>query len=174
LLSVILFMIVTGIFIHFQINPSSYKKFNDISLETGTTIKIKFESKTKFSTNNEKLPEDNQIFTIDKLTTGSSIFLYIEIALCVILGFLCFKEFQNVLESVKKTTNFQEINFKSFRKIGKYLFLIFILSGFSMLYYKNGNIISFSISIRLLCLTILSFIIAKIIREGNFHQKKLI
>jgi hypothetical protein len=175
LIYIILFMIVTGFFIHFQINPSAYKKFNfnDFSIEKNTDLKFKFETKSKFSMNNDKVLEDNEIYKIDKLTTASSFFLYIEIAFCMILSFLCLKEFQNVLESVKGINTFQERNIISFRKIGKYLSVIFILSSYSWLNFKNGDITSFSFSITLPCLIILSFIMAEIFKEGNMLSEEV-
>lgn len=175
LIYIILFIVITGFFIHFQISPSSYNKFNfnDFSIEKNTDLKFKFETKSKFSMNSEKVLEDNEVYKIEKLTTSSSLFLYIEIALCIILSFLCLKEFQNILESVKKINTFQGRNVISFRKIGKYLSVIFILSSFSILTFRNGEIRSFSFSITLPCLIILSYIMAEIFKEGSLLSEEV-
>ncbi len=169
LLYILLFITVTMLFIHFQISPSSYKNFNlnSFSIKNQSDTNFKYETKSKFSYNNEKIPDDNEVFKFNKLTAASSFFVYIEFALCMILGFLCLKEFQNILESVKRINTFQERNITSFRKIGKYLSVIFILSSFSILKFKNGDITSFSFSITLPCLIILSFIMAEIFKEGS-------
>jgi hypothetical protein len=175
LIYIILFIIFTGFFIHFQIDSSSYKKFNfnDFSIENNTDLHFIFVHKSKFSYNNEKAPEDNEVYKIDKLTTVSSFFLYIEIALCMILSFLCLKEFQDVLQSVKRINTFEERNVTSFRKIGKYLFFIFILSSYSHLSFRNGDITSLSFSITLPCLIILSFIMAEIFKEGSMLSEEV-
>jgi len=175
LIYIIVFIIITGIFIHFQVNPSAYKNFdfNDFSIENDTNLKFKYETKSTFTYNNEKMPEVDEIYKIEKLTGASSFFLYIESALCIFLGFLCLKEFQNVLESVKKINTFQEGNVTSFRKIGKYLSMIFIVSSFSMLNYRNGEIMSFNFTITLPCLIMFSFIMAEIFKEGSMLSEEV-
>lgn len=170
LINIVVFITMTGFFIHFQINPSAYRKidFNNFLIEKHPAgLEFTHVTKSKFSINNEKAPEDSEIYKMDKLTTDSSLFFYLEVTLYLVLSNLCFKEFQNVLESVKNINTFQERNVASFRKIGKYLSVIFILSSYSWLNFKNGDIKSFSFSITLPCLIILSFIMAEIFKEGS-------
>lgn len=83
------------------------------------------------------------------------------------MSFLCIKEFQKVIESVKEIKTFQERNVSSFRRIGKYLLISFILVSYSSFTFQQGGTSSFYISFELLIIALLAYIMAEIFKEGN-------
>lgn len=168
IIHVLFFILITAIFIHHQISPSTYKNFNwnNTSITKDLNLNFKYETKYKFNYNNKQY-SDAEVFNLSKMTTFSLSIFYIKIVTSMILGFLCLKEFQNIIESVKKIKTFQERNVSSFRKIGKYLLAIFILSTYNSFTFQNGKISTFNISTFLPCLIVLAFIMAEIFKEGN-------
>ena len=163
---VLILIILTGLFVHFQISPSTYKDVDftlnsdrtGISLRTVNTYKIHEDG---------KVPEDSEVFAIDELTMGSLYFNYLKVALVMLLGFLCVKEFQKVIESVKGIKTFQRRNVSSFRRIGQYLVVIFFLMSYSSFTFQQGGMSGFYLSFELLILSLLAFIMAEIFKEGN-------
>lgn len=166
LIYIVIFLMLTGLFVHSQISPSSYKNldFNskineyDFSMNSYSTDKIIVNGVT---------PEDSEVFTFDKLKYSSLYFNFIKFALVLFCSFLCLKEFQNVIESVKEIKTFQKRNVSSFRRIGKYLLVIFILMSYSSFTFQQGGISSFHISFTLLILSLLAYIMAEIFKEGR-------
>jgi hypothetical protein len=166
LIYIVIFLMLTGLFVHSQINPSSYmnldlnNKINeyDFSMNSYTTDKIIVNGVT---------PEDSEVFTFDKLKYSSLFFNFIKVTLVLFCSFLCLKEFQNIIESVKEIKTFQIRNVSSFRRIGKYLLVIFILMSYSSFTFQQGAISSFHISFTLLILPLLAYIMAEIFKEGK-------
>ena len=72
-----------------------------------------------------------------------------------------------MIESVKELKTFQETNVLSFRKIGKYVLIIFIITCYSALTFQNGRISGFYFTPNLLILSLLAYIMAEIFKEGN-------
>lgn len=163
---VVAFIILTGFFIHFQISPSSYKnidfetKINEykFSVNTTTTNKILV---------NGISPDDTEVFTLDKLKFSSLYFNYIKLSIVFLFSFLCIKEFQNVIESVKEIKTFQKRNISSFTRIGNYLLVIFILMSYSSISFEQGGISRLYISFTFLILSLLAYIMAEIFKEGS-------
>ena len=163
---IVIFLILTGIFVHFQFSPSSYEnidfkaKINDsgIFLKSSTSYKIHVDG---------KIPEDSEVFILNKLTYSSLYFNYIKLAVILLLGFLSITEFQKIIESVKEIKTFQKRNVSSFRRIGKYILIIFVLGSYSSYTYQLGGTSGFYFSFNLLILALLAFIMAEIFKEGN-------
>jgi hypothetical protein len=166
LLYVLIFFAITVIFIHYQISPSSYK---DLNFKTSHLLKNNnFNVIKSYKVNVEgKTPLDSEVFRIDKLKFTSLLFNYIQLSLLFALYFLCTKEFQNVIESVRKIKTFQKKNSNSFKKIGKYLLLIFFLTGYTSYKFELGGASGFNISFTLLIFTLLNFIMSEVFKEGN-------
>ena len=190
-LYVLTFLILTSLFIYLQINPVSienndldYVSNNKIFLLTTpltnsinnllkenpnwvskTETKISYSS--KFTYGDEKKMEDSEVFVIDKLTKVSLYFCFIQYILFLYLSFLCVKEFQRVIESVKELKTFQDTNVLSFRKIGKYLLTMLLLTSYSYYGFERGVISEVSFSSTLLILSLLAYIMAEIFKEGN-------
>ena len=89
------------------------------------------------------------------------------------------KEFQNIIQSVKRLGSFHLNNIISFRRIGKYSILYFILTLFyfgltfnNSLYFGQGGFSQTSISFTPLLFALISFILAEIFKEGNKLQQE--
>jgi len=172
----LIFVVLTGFFIHFQINSSFYKNF-DYNFDTKNLISgltIKTSSSYKIHVG-EEVPKDSEVFKLNKLRFSSLYFNYIKMSLIFILSFCSVKEFQKVIESVKSIKTFQERNIISFRRIGKYVLIIFILMSYSSFKFQLGGMSGFYISFELLILSLLAFIMAEIFKEGNslMEEQKL-
>jgi len=166
LLQVVILVILTGVFVHLQISPSNYKNV-DIDFKNSTRG-ISFKTTSSYKTHVDgQVPEDLDVFTVNKLKTSSLFFNYIKLSLLLVMSFLCLKEFQKVIESVKEIKTFQKRNVSSFRKIGKYLLIIFILVSYSSFTFQQGGTSGFHISLEFPILALLSYIMAEIFMEGN-------
>lgn len=162
---VALFMLFTGLFIHFQVSPNSYKdaKFN---FETSSFTMSKANN---WKTNNENgsVPKDKDVYTFEKISKGSLYFIYFQFSALLFFIFLSTKEFQKIMESVKNLKTFQNNNVTSFRKIGKYIFIIFILSSFNFIQFEQGGKSQIHLSLTPLLFMLTAFILAEIFKEGN-------
>lgn len=166
LLQIIVFVILTGIFVHFQISPSSYKNVDIDTKINNSGISFKKSSSYKIHVDGQ-VPKDSDVFTFNNIKTGSLYFNFMKLSIILILGFLCIKEFQKVIESVKEIKTFQKRNISSFRRIGKYLLIIFILVSYSSFTFQQGRTTGFYFSFELLILSLLAYIMAEIFFEGN-------
>ncbi len=166
LFSFISFLLFTGMFIHFQVSPSSYEnldistQWNDkgMYLVSDTSYKIHVDG---------KVPEDSDVFALNKIKWSSLYFNYIKYTLLLLLIYLCVKEFQKVVESVKEIKTFQKVNVSSFKKIGKYLLILSVLIGYSFFTFQEGGKSSFHIPFTPLVLSLVAYIMAAIFKEGN-------
>lgn len=173
---VILFVILTGFFVHFQINPSFYKNpkiknitFNNIDLKA-KTIKdgsILAISKSWKRNENGKVLEDGEVFILEKIAYTSLYMNFIQYSLVLFFIYLCITKFQKILQSVRKTKTFSEENIVSFRRIGKYLLIIFLITCYTSIRFQQGGISGFQLNFTYLILALVAYIIAEIFKEGN-------
>ena len=169
------FILTTIVFIHFQIDREAY---NDIKINnTGTTTTFSI-GVNKSSSDKWKDPY-NDIYVLEKLPTTTIYLVYFKFTCIFILLFLSIKEFQNIIQSVQRLDTFRLNNIQSFRQIGKYLTLYFILTlvyfilAFdNTLYFGQGGFSQTSISFTPLLFAIISFILAEIFKEGNKLQQE--
>lgn len=170
LLYLITFVILTGLFIHFQIDKSFYE---DIDLSNKVKNKdlflhISTYKESTFNTDKTK----NKVFTLKKIETTSLYIQYIKYTLMIVLSLFSFREFEKIIKSVKSLQTFRKSNVISFRRIGAYIITIFILTSYSSINFKNGNISYFNISISFLSFTTLPFIMAEVFKEGKSLQEE--
>jgi len=175
LIYILSFILTTVIFIHIQIDSGAY---NDIKINhTGTSTTFSIGSNKSYS-DTWKDPY-NEVFVLEKLTTTTIYLIYFKFACIFILLFLSIKEFQNIIQSVKRLDTFRLNNILSFRQIGKYsilyftlILLYFILSFNKTLYFGQGGFSQTSISFTPLLFAFISFILAEIFKEGNKLQQE--
>lgn len=89
------------------------------------------------------------------------------------LIYLCVKEFQKVVESVKEIKIFQKVNVSSFKKIGKYLLIISVLIGYSFFTFQGGGKSSFHIPFIPLILSLLACIVTEILKKEIIYWKNI-
>ncbi len=152
---------------HYQINPQSY---DDVELNTKMSNKnaISFKWSRSIAIKvNDEVSDNSNPFVLSKLKLGSLYFNFLKVSLVILFLFLSLKEFQKIIESVKELKTFQERNVLSFRRIGKYVLIIFVLISFSSFTFQQGKFSGFHISFELLILSLLSYIMAEVFKEGN-------
>ena len=175
LIYILSFILTTIIFIHIQIDREAY---NDLKINhTGTSATFSI-GLNKSSSDKWKNPY-NDVYVLEKLTTTTIHLIYFKFTSIFILLFLSIKEFQNIIQSVKRLDTFRLNNIISFRQIGKYLILYFILtllyfilSFNNTLYFGQGGFSQTSISFTPLLFALISFILAEIFKEGNKLQQE--
>ena len=178
LIYILSFIATTVIFIHIQIDRGAYNDLDIKKYYTGSTS-------TTFSIGLNKNYSDkwkdpyNEVYVLEKLTTTTIYLIYFKFTCIFILLFLSIKEFQNIIQSVKRLDTFRLNNIISFRRIGKYsilyfilTLLYFILSFNNTLYFGQGGFSQTSISFTPLLFALISFILAEIFKEGNKLQQE--
>ena len=160
---VFVFIVLTGILIHYQTSPASYKE-------------IKFDTKNiSFNIDYPETSEEKLINESNHLNEikNSSLFLnYFQFSIILLFIFLSVKEFNKIINSVKNLQTFQNNNVNSFRKIGKFIFMIFLLMSFSLTPIKEVSKVGFHIEFTPLILTLLAFILAEIFKEGSLLKQE--
>lgn len=176
LIYILSFIFTSIIFIHIQIDREAYNgiKINHTG-DTSTTFSI-----GSIKSHSDKLNDPyNEVYVLEKLTTITIYLIYFKFTCIFILLFLSIKEFQNIIQSVKRLDTFRRNNILSFRQIGKYSILYFILTLLyftltfdNTLYFGQGGFSQTSISFTPLLFALISFILAEIFKEGNKLQQE--
>lgn len=161
---IFLFIGLTTIFVHIQIDKNFYK---DKEVESNVS-EFNYASIGKSKTSNAI---DSEVYTIGNIVIGSLYFMYIKYSAILVLLFLSFKEFKKIMLSVKKLSTFKNNNIISFKRIGSFAFLYFLVSSFYFIQFEDGAYSGFTISFGPLIIMLLSFIMAEIFREGNLLLK---
>lgn len=166
----LIFILLTGFFIHFQISPETYKEANFNYKNSSNFVIIKSTSWKAHDANGVVL-EDKKVFRLDKISKSSLYINYMKLGAVLLFIFLSTKEFQKIMESVKNLKTFHTNNAASFRKIGKYLFVIFLLISFVNVQFQQGGKSGIHIQLTPLILMLIAFIMAEIFKEGNLLQE---
>lgn len=161
-LQVAAFVALTVAFIHFQVNPDYYD-FKPAKFSSGDAM-FSYSFTEKWSA---QPSPDNSELSLNQITVFSLYLNYLQFSLMILFTFLSVREFVKVVTSVTRIETFRISNIYSFRKIGKYLLIVFILSGFSVIHFKEATFRSYSLHLMPLMLMIFSYIMAEIFREGN-------
>ncbi|CAH8281363.1 DUF2975 family protein [Mariniflexile fucanivorans] len=150
---------VTAIFIHLQLDRDFY---NSKKIDLKTESKYFYSMKSKYQTD----ADYTEIFTLDKLKTVSLYITYFKILGGFILIFLCIREFQKIMQSVKDIKTFRKNNVQSFRRIGRLLIGFAIISSYDSFRFENGDFMGISIPFTILFLIVFALIMAEIFKEG--------
>jgi hypothetical protein len=169
---IIAFIMLTGIFIHLQIAPDSYKKGNYSFNNTTSGFQFSKYKEWKFSYPNQQKLEGKDVYTIDKILKTSLYINYLKLIAMLLFMFLATKEFQKVMQSVKDLKTFQKNNAHSFRKIGKYIFIIFLLSSYVKVSFQQGGFSQTNINLTPLLFVLVAFVMAEIFKEGNALEEE--
>lgn len=161
LIYIVLFIVLTTGFIHFQINPDAYKGGKINYNSSG----IHFSKSTKWKI--KGAGDDKDVYTLNKIKKTSLYFMYFQLTAVLVFLFLSVKEFQKVVQSVKSIQTFQINNAISFKRIGKYILAIFLLTCYHSIRFQQGGVSGFEFSFTLILLALLAFIMAEIFKEGS-------
>jgi len=155
ILSLIVF---TCFFAHLQIDRDYYK---DANIKVNSSdIDVKFSDKWEENSN-------ENVFALNKMTTTAIYSIYFKYSLVIIMMLLITNEFQKIIESVQTLKTFKRNNVISFKKIGIYAFIYFLLTCYTIIDYHEGSKGQLQISFIPLIFMLFAFIMAEIFKEGN-------
>ncbi|WP_295177856.1 DUF2975 domain-containing protein [uncultured Christiangramia sp.] len=152
---ILVLVILTIVFIHFQVDRDFYNGWHADKPIKGNSIKFQ-------KVIGEELSEEDVIYMTD-WNTSSLYFNYLRFAGIILLMYLAIKQFQDVLNlETFKTTNVQ-----AFHRIGIYCLIISGLSWITMWVFGDYHVSGFHIDFDFLIIALLAFIFAEIFKEGN-------
>ncbi|MEL0651649.1 DUF2975 domain-containing protein [Algibacter sp. TI.3.09] len=157
---IVFFIGLTFVFVHVQMDRDYYKD---------KEVTINSDSKDFFISSRSILKSEitnTNIYTLDNIKTFSLYLGYFQLSGILLVLFLSIKEFQKILKSVKKVKSFEEDNIKSFRRIGKFIFIYTLLTSFQVMNFNKGYFHGFGISLTPLFLILFAFIMGEIFKEG--------
>ena len=157
------FLIISIVLVHWHIDREFYSK----PIVTVENIQSGFLGTSSKSTWKVEGKGDENPFALNKIKPFSLYLNYLRLAAIIGCTLLIFREFSNILSSVKKIQTFRTRNIDSFRKMGKYHFFLFLLTGFVWVVSENGNYYSFGIHFTPLILMLVSYILAEVFKEGS-------
>jgi len=156
---ILVLIILTIVFIHFQVDRDFYNGWHaDKPIKDNS---IKFEKVI-----GEEVSDEDVIYMTD-WNTASLYFNYLRLAGIILLMYLAIKQFQNVLKSVENLETFKTTNVQAFQRIGVYCLIISGLSWITMWDFGNYHISGFHLDFDFLIIALLAFIFAEIFKEGN-------
>jgi hypothetical protein len=161
--NVLMFLILTYFLIHVQVSPERYagKKFSVMrTAESALTY-----SRTEHW--GHAKPTVANTIAMSEVTRTSLYFNYVQLTAILVLIFIIIQEFLSVIRSVRSVETFRGSNVKAFRKMGLWLFLLFLASGFSSISTEFMNHQTIYFRITPLILMLLSYVMAEIFKEGN-------
>jgi hypothetical protein len=173
ILSMVLLVLLCAyacMFIHWHFNPGFYEHVtignilgNNTTSVSTDRISVTF---VDLTTSGVK-PDTEKIFTLGHLNYFSFYLLFVQVISYFILSILIISEIQQVIQSVQEFDSFRIRNVISFRKIGLYCFLFFIVSGFLLVQTSEGNFLGLYFHLAPLGFMLASFVLAEVFREGN-------
>ena len=171
-LIILSFLLLTGLLVIWHIDPEisiTYLLF-PISKIYGPNAYLGYTITESFLTGNI---ENKNPFSIAHVNRFSLYFIYLQSITLLLFYLLVIKESVNVITSVKLDQSFRIENFKSFKKIGKYFFIIFCLSSFYQVNTEYSNFYGVFVHPTPLILMLGAYTFAEIFREGNMLQEEV-
>jgi len=162
-LQVCLFIVLTLLFIHVMISPAFYAETEFVPLAKNTSV-FSYTMVERWG-EHQSIPQNT--VSLDQVEIFSLIFNYLRLSAILLFTFLAIKDFLSILGSVKTGETFRSGNVYSFRRIGIYLFMLFILSGFMQVTTDEVRFRGYFLNLTPLTLTILAFIMGEIFAQGN-------
>ena len=170
------FAVLTGLLIYWHIDPDTYKDiifiaaYRTYGLETFLDHALMYSFMETWATA-DSLGEEP--FAWAQIKRFSLYVIYLQLTALLWCFLLVFKEIRNIITSVKLRQSFRIENYRSFRKIGKYLFSIFCLSGFCFIAAEYGNFYGLYLHLTPLFFMMGAYIMAEIFKEGHVLQEEV-
>ncbi len=175
------FVVLTGLFIHFQVKPSAYEGVQvDVKNETfvyqktvreemkgkgGATIKI---SKSIGLNPGESTPgKRGEKIPLAQVHWYSLYFMYAQMASVLLIFYRITREVLKVISSVRALNTFGAGNVQSFRRIGFMCLLLSLVQWFSFFIAEGHSIVKFSVEVLPLVFMLAAFVMAEIFKEGH-------
>ncbi|MDX5444348.1 MAG: DUF2975 domain-containing protein [Hymenobacteraceae bacterium] len=159
----------TFMLVHWHFNKEFYRNAN-VNDEGVTYVVTKKETITESENGAVKTAtvekEEKKISAADLRPVGLY-FLYLKGIIYLFTLFLIFWEFRKVVRSAQLQHTFQTENIKSFRNIGKYFLVLFLISGFHFIASENYERFNIEFDTTPLILMLVAYILAEIFKEGH-------
>jgi len=165
---VLTFLYFTGLLITYHIAPDYFgtKYLNLAGLFGGH---MGYSVQEVFHLSEEAAPLHP--FALKNIKPFSFYLIYLQFSAILCCSFLVFKEGIKFINSVKKVDSFKEGNVVSLKKMGRYFFFIFLLSGFALVVADNGQFKGLFFNFTAFSLMAASYIMAEIFKQGNVLQE---
>lgn len=160
---VLSFIVLTFGMVYWHINPAFFA--NSPIPDFGESAIFKYTSATSSSVVGSTVTRSSA--TINNMSFASMYLLYSQCSAILILIFMTVREFTNIIRSVKRIQTFIADNAWSFKRIGKYMFLVFILSGIQYSVYNENTLFGIYIHLSTLAIALIAFTMSGVFREGN-------
>src|SRR5690606_34577727 len=112
-------------------------------------------------------------FAIKNIKPISLYLIYLQLSAILCCSFMVFKEGIKIINSVKKVESFKEGNVASLKKMGRYFFFIFLLSGFALVVADNAQFKGLFFNFTAFSLMAASYIMAEIFKQGYVLQEEI-
>lgn len=154
---------LTGLLITYHLNPDYFenKHLNLTGLFGGH---VGYTIQEVFHVSEEAAPLHP--FAIKNIKPLSLYVVYLQFCAIFFCSFMIFKEGIKIINSIKCLESFKEGNVNSFKRMGKYFFFIFLLSGFALVVADNGEF-------RGIFFNFTAYIMAEIFKQGNVLQEEI-
>jgi hypothetical protein len=153
---------VTGIFVHLQLDPKYYAQWNAGMMSHDGVLTHQY-----FERWDNDLSNEATLLSLSRISITSLYVNYLQVMCMLLLIFLAVREFLAIIRSVQIVETFHQRNISAFQKIGKYFFLLFILSGITIVSAQEAHLHSYSLQLTPLILSVVALIMAEIFRQGN-------
>lgn len=163
LISLVLsFGVLTIGMIYWHINPDFY---TDSPIpDFGKNAIFKYTSVTQCSVETRPMTSSA---TINNISVVSIYLLYTQCTAILFFIFMAVREFTSIIRSIRKIQTFVIDNAWSFKKIGKYMLCVFVLSGLQYSVYNESTLFGIYIHLPALVIALVAFTMSEIFREGN-------
>ncbi|QCR23363.1 DUF2975 domain-containing protein [Pontibacter sp. SGAir0037] len=162
--AIISLFVTTLALIHWHFNPNFYADFLLVNDGPHPTNFLGYERKETWTT--AETLEIKQ-FALNNISHIPLYLIYLQSTAIHLIVFFIMKEFLTIIKSVRLVQSFRTNNITSFRKIGKYLFLYFLLTSYYIVIATQGEFYGFYLHLTPLVLMLIAFIMAEIFKEGN-------
>ena len=146
--------------IHWQVSPQSYQ-----AVEVSQVFKPGYGVNGFHWVLNKKA--STQGIWLSELNPWMVYWLLLRGLVFIVLSFLITRAFQRILVSIHSIETFHQNNVKQFKIIARYGLIAFFFSVFNFSYIQGEFDINFHLATAPLLLTISSYVLAEVFREGN-------
>ncbi len=152
--------------IHYQFSPEMYSniELSDFDFKNSSSLSTSsFETTSVIGTK----PISHDAVKIQDASNLSLIVLYLQSVVILGIWILILQQISQLIRSVKALETFRESNSTTFRMIGRYCFMLFIISGFRWMETDTASFMGIYINYLPLICMLGAFILAEIFKEGN-------
>lgn len=167
---IVTIIMITGFFIHFQIDKSAYKNWDFVDQKSSTSL-ASFESKVDYPPNSKTTNSHEP--NLLNFSTTSLYFNYFKFTLTASFIFMSLRLFEKVAASVRNLKTFEKVNTYAFKRIGVYCFIIGLISCFDYFDFETQFWLTrISINVHFFIFSLLAFVLAEIFKEGNLLKQE--